>query len=56
MPTPASGDAGTPTNTGTIPPGQSILEAFQKLGLRLEPGKGSIDVLVIDHLERPAGN
>ena len=25
----------------------------EQLGLRLEPSKGSIDVLVIDHVERP---
>jgi uncharacterized protein (TIGR03435 family) len=34
-----------------------IIDAIQKnLGLKLEQGKGPIDVIVIDHSERPSGN
>jgi uncharacterized protein (TIGR03435 family) len=28
----------------------------EQLGLKLEPGKNSVDVVVIDHVERPSGN
>jgi uncharacterized protein (TIGR03435 family) len=39
----------------TASPG--IFEALQKqLGLRLEPQKGPVDILVIDHAEKPDGN
>jgi uncharacterized protein (TIGR03435 family) len=34
-----------------------IIDAIQKnLGLKLEQSKGSVDVIVIDHSERPSGN
>ena len=34
-----------------------IFQAIQEqLGLRLVPAKGSVDVLVIDHIERPSEN
>ena len=36
--------------------GPTIFEALQKLGLKLESGKGRVEVLVIDHVERPSEN
>lgn len=36
--------------------GHSIFSAVQKLGLRIEPGKGPRQFLVFDHAERPAEN
>jgi uncharacterized protein (TIGR03435 family) len=37
--------------------GPSLSTALEKqLGLRLEPTKGPVDFLVIDHIEMPSGN
>jgi uncharacterized protein (TIGR03435 family) len=36
--------------------GTAIRVAVRKLGLRLEPAKGSGEFLVIDHVEKPSGN
>jgi len=37
--------------------GISIFTAVQQqLGLKLEPGKGPVDMIVIDHVEKPSGN
>ena len=38
------------------PAGPSIFTAIQELGLRLEPTKGPVEFLVIDHIEKPAPN
>jgi uncharacterized protein (TIGR03435 family) len=40
----------------TDPLGSAIFTAIQKLGLRLEPAKGSGEFLVIDRVEKPSGN
>ena len=34
----------------------SIFTAVQELGLRLQPAKGPVDMLVIDHVEKPDSN
>jgi uncharacterized protein (TIGR03435 family) len=37
--------------------GPSIFQAVeQQLGLKLVPTKGAVDVIVIDHIERPTAN
>jgi uncharacterized protein (TIGR03435 family) len=49
---PGAGNA-TPPDT----PGPSLFTALQEqLGLKLEPRKGSVDVIVIDHIEQPSAN
>jgi uncharacterized protein (TIGR03435 family) len=46
-----------PTDAPASDPTDSIFSALpEKLGLRLEPAKGQVEALVIDHIERPAGN
>ena len=54
----------TPVSTGSDdntlpadPDGAPIFTAIQQqLGLKLDPGKGPVETLVIDHVERPSGN
>ena len=41
-----------PSETGS----PSIFSAVQQLGLRLESTRGPVEVLVIDHVERPSAN
>ena len=53
---PATDDPGAPTTVST-PDAPVIFQAIQdQLGLKLAPARGSMDVLVIDHIERPSEN
>ncbi len=54
-PRPAADDPDAPA--GGTPDARGIFQAIQEqLGLRLVPAKGPMDVLVIDHIERPTEN
>jgi uncharacterized protein (TIGR03435 family) len=56
-PPPAGGPAGpapaVPTPADSAP---SLLTAIQELGLKLEPARGPVEVLVIDSVEKPTDN
>jgi uncharacterized protein (TIGR03435 family) len=54
-PTPTPGAANADSLPG-IPVASIFTAVQQQLGLKLEPGKGPIEVVVIDHVERPSGN
>ena len=45
---------------GNRPPAEPnlsiVFAAMQQLGLKLEPAKGPVEVLVIDHVEKPSEN
>jgi uncharacterized protein (TIGR03435 family) len=48
---------GQPSVAATDPIGPTLLDALQdQLGLKLESGKGPVEIIVIDHIERPSGN
>jgi uncharacterized protein (TIGR03435 family) len=48
-----SQDLGAATPEASAP---SIFAAIQELGLKSEPGKAPMEVLLIDRVQRPSGN
>ena len=34
----------------------TILKSVQAIGLKLDPGRGPVDTIVIDHVEKPSAN
>jgi uncharacterized protein (TIGR03435 family) len=49
--------SGQPASEASDPAGPTLLDALQdQLGLKLESGKGSVDGIAIDHIEKPSGN
>jgi uncharacterized protein (TIGR03435 family) len=53
----ASSSSGQPPPAPPDSAGPNLFTAIQQqLGLKLEPGKGPVEVIVIDHIERPSGN
>jgi len=55
-PPPPPPGASQPLDAPSPSPDESIFTALAALGLRLEPAKGQVETLVIDHVERPSGN
>jgi len=46
-----------PPGAAPLDSSPSILTAIQQqLGLRLESAKGSVEVIIVDHVERPSAN
>ena len=55
-PPPPPPGASQPLDAPSPSPDESIFTALAALGVRLEPAKGQVETLVIDHVERPSGN
>ncbi len=54
---PQSPSGGASPSASVDPVGVSVFTAVRdQLGLKLEPGKGPVEIIVIDHIERPSGN
>ena len=54
---PAGSSSGLPSADPYQNAGPSLFTAIQEqLGLKLESGKGPVEIIVIDHIERPSGN
>src|SRR5262249_4026675 len=56
---PTAGQGGAPGGPGTAPaadPLPSIFTALQEIGLRLEPTKALLEVLVVDSVQKPTEN
>ena len=51
---PALGGPSAQADASDVRP--SIPAALEELGLKLEPAKGDVEILVIDHVERPSEN
>ena len=49
---PSPESAGHPADAASDPSGGSIFTSVQQLGLKLEPRKAPVEILVIDHLEK----
>lgn len=53
----ATTSEGQPAPPASDPSGTSIFSALQdQLGLKLESGKAPVEIIVIDHIEKPSGN
>jgi len=52
MPGPAAGDAARAPSAAASAPSTSVFSAVQQLGLKLDPRKAPVEMIVIDHLEK----
>jgi bla regulator protein blaR1 len=50
---PTSGASAPMDGASASDPAHSIFSVVEDLGLKLEPAKGSVETLVVDHIERP---
>ncbi len=51
----ASGGRG-PADEGIDPNAPTIMSAFSRFGLNLEPARAPLDTYVVEHVERPTAN